>query len=223
MKVLAAIIFVIGGAVAAWAQSEQSPIVEKQLEYKNWSYKNVRSGEGMDLRDLASGKKLVLVVYFAQWCPNWRHEAPFVEALYEKYKPVGLDVIGISEYDTVAATKANLDSLKITFPVVYESETRDARTSTLHFQYRTTTGDKRKWGSPWNIFILPQTAEKKGDVLLRNAPVVNGELIEAEAETFVRQKLGIAETDKMTASSEKKKDAAEVCDPEDQTTTLKKP
>jgi peroxiredoxin len=222
MKVFAAVIFTVIGVVTALAQNEQSPIVEKQLEYKNWTYKNVRSGEAVDLRDLASGKKLVLIVYFAHWCPNWRHEAPFAEALYEKYKGAGLDVVGISEYDTAAATEANLDFLKITFPVVYESETRDARTSTLHYQYRTTTGDKRKWGSPWNIFILPQAVEKKGDVLLRNAPVVNGELIEAEAEKFVRQKLGIAETDKMTASSEKK-DAAEVCDPENQTTTLKKP
>jgi len=221
MKVLGAIIFAIIGVITASAQNEQAPIVEKQLEYKNWSYKNVRSAEAVDLREFANGKRLVLVVYFAPWCPYWRHEAPFVEALYEKYKSAGLDVIGVSEYETAEATKANLDSLKITFPVVYESETRAAHMSTPHYQYRTATGDTRNWGSPWNIFILPKAVEKKGEVLLKLAMVVNGELIEAEAEKFIQQKLGINANEKLTASD--KKLNAESCDPDKPARQLKKP
>jgi peroxiredoxin len=220
MKFLTAAIFALIGFTAATAQNEQSPIVEKQLEYKNWAYKNVKSGDQIDLRNFANGKKLVLVVYFAPWCPNWRHEAPFAEALYEKYKSAGLEVIGVSEYDTVFATAANLDALKISFPVVSESESRDARSLTLHYQYRTSTGDTRKWGSPWNLFILPQNFERSGDVIVRKAPVVNGELIESEVEKFVREKLKLSGNDKLSASSDKV--AAEVCDPE-KPTTLKKP
>ena len=126
----------------------------------------------------------------------------------------------MSEYDNNAAVLQRLDSFKITFPVVSESETRDAKNTTLHYQYRTVTGDKRKWGSPWNIFISPKNVVKNGDVIARVAPVVNGELIEADIEKYVQQALGV--TDKLTASSEKK-DTTEVCDPEKQTTTLKKP
>ena len=39
-----------------------------------------------------------MVVYFAPWCGNWRHEAPVAARLYEKYKDQGFEVIGVSEY-----------------------------------------------------------------------------------------------------------------------------
>jgi thiol-disulfide isomerase/thioredoxin len=218
-KSLFVLALMIAGAVFASAQNEQSPIVDKQLEYRNWSYKNVRGGDEIDLRKFAGGKKLVMVVYFAPWCPNWKHEAPFAEKLYEKYKANGFDVIGVGEYDTVDAMKANLDAMKITFPVVFESESRDAKQKTLHYGYRRQTGDTRGWGSPWNLFLLPANVEPKGDVLVKAAPVVNGELIEPEAEKFVREKLGLpAEDAKAFAEKE-----IEVCDPAAKTTSLKKP
>src|SRR3982750_3933998 len=164
MKVLASFIFTLISVGVVFAQNEQSPVVEKQIDYKNWSYNNVRTGEKISLRDFAAGKKLVMVVYFAPWCPNWKHEAPFAEALYEKYKSADFDVIGVSEYDNTLATIASLDSLKITFPLVFESDTRDAKNTTMHYQYRTATGDKRKWGSPWNLFILSRNLEKNSDI-----------------------------------------------------------
>lgn len=204
------------------AQNEQAPVVEKQFDYKNWEYDNVRGGDNIDLRNFAKDKKLVMVIYFAPWCPNWRHEAPFAEKLYEKYKTNGFDVIGVGEYDTAYAVKTNLDELKITFPVVYESQSRDDREKSLHFGYRKLTGDTRTWGSPWNVFLVPGNIEKKGDVLTRSAPVVNGELIEADAEKFVREKLGLPVEMVKTQPAAKKE--IEVCDPADtKTTTLKKP
>ena len=37
-----------------------------------------------ELRSLMTGKKLVMVLYFAPWCPNWRNEAPVAASLYDK-------------------------------------------------------------------------------------------------------------------------------------------
>ena len=54
------------------------------------------------------------------------------------------------------------------------------------------TGDKRNWGSPWNIFLEPAKVNDKGDVLTEKAFVVNGELIEAEVDKFIASKLGAA-------------------------------
>ena len=136
-----------------------------------------------------------MVVYFAPWCPNWKHEAPIAEKLYEKYKNEGIDVIGISEYDTIEAAKTDLDKKGITFPVVFESESKEAKQKTLHYDYRKEAGDTSNWGSPWNIFIEPANIKKKGDVLFKNAFVVNGELIETEVENFVREKLGLKPED----------------------------
>jgi len=51
------------------------------------------------------------------------------------------------------------------------------------------TGDTRKWGSPWNIFLEPASLPKTGDVLTEKAWVVNGELIEADVDKFIADRL----------------------------------
>jgi thiol-disulfide isomerase/thioredoxin len=203
-------IFVLGSVLTASAQHEYAPVLEKEVKYKDWNYKSARDDSSVNLRSFTNGKKLVMVVYFASWCPNWRLEAPVAQRLYDKYKAQGFDVIGVGEYATAADTKKSLDDLKITFPVVYESEARDARNKTAHYEYRKATGDTRGWGSPWNIFLMPADLKAKGDTLTEKTFVVNGELIEAETEAFIRQKLGLpAEMPKTTATADK---AIEVCD-----------
>jgi hypothetical protein len=49
----------------------------------------------------------------------------------------------------------------------------------------------RRWGSPYNIFLEPAHLNKAGDVLTEKAWIVNGELIEADVEKFVRERLGL--------------------------------
>jgi peroxiredoxin len=221
MKTFLALAFLLFGFTFANAQGELAPILEKEIKYKDWTYKNVRDEKQTNLRDFAKNKKLVMVVYFAPWCPNWSNEAPVAQRLYDKYKANGFDVIGIGEYDTVAAMKTNLDAKKITFPVVYESDTKAAKQKTLHYEYRRATGDTRGWGSPWNIFIAPKNIEKKGDVLLKKAFVVNGEIIEAEVEKFIRQNLGLpAEAVKAENVMDK---TIEACETDKKITALKKP
>ena len=212
-------ILLVGFTFTAQAQHEYAPLLEKEINYKDWTYKSIRDGKDVNLRQITATKKLVLVVYFAPWCPNWKLQAPVAEALYEKYKDKGLEIVAVGEYDTVDVMKASLDTFKITFPAVYESEARTAKQQTLHYEYRKLTGDTRNWGSPWSIFIEPATLEKKGDVLVKKATIVNGELMEAETETFIREKLGLPKEEKKTQSAEKK--TAEVCEPT--TTTLQKP
>lgn len=222
MKTFLSIAILLLSFVFAQAQTgEQAPILEKDIQYKNWTYKSVRDDKEINLRDFAKGKKLVMVVYFAPWCPNWRNEAPVAEKLYEKYKANGFEVVGVGEYDTVEKMKTNLETFKITFPVVYESDSTAAKQKTLHYEYRKATGDTRNWGSPWNIFFEPKKLEKKGDVLLNKTFVVNGELIEAEAEAFIRQRLGLPTEDKKVAENTKKE--IEACEPEKRVADFKKP
>ncbi len=222
MKTIFILAILLFGSTFARAQHEYAPIQAAEIKYKNWNYKSVRdNAQTIDLREFAKEKKLVMVVYFAQWCPNWKLEAPIAQKFYDKYKQYGFDVVGVSEYDSVAATKANLDEKKITFPVVYESESRDAKQKTAHYEYRQKTGDTRGWGSPWNIFLEPANIEKKGDTLTKNAFVVNGELIEADAEKFIRQKLGLPAEETRTTTAQNK--TTEVCEPDKKTTQFKKP
>ena len=176
--------------LAALAQShEYSPLVEKTVNYKNWALPNLKTGIDEDLRTLMAGKKLVMVVYFAPWCGNWRNEAPIAAKLYEKYKSQGFLVIGISEYANMDETQTFFGEAGPPYPVVSESNSRDEKLKTPHYGYRQLTGDKRNWGSPWNIFLEPAKINAKGDVLTEKAWVVNGELIEDEVDKFIASKL----------------------------------
>ena len=103
-------------AVYAQGNHEYSPLVEKTVNYKNWSLPNLQTEKNDDLRALMKDKKLVMVVYFAPWCGNWRNEAPIAAKLYEKYKDQGFQVIGVSEYAARADVK-NFSQLKKGDPV----------------------------------------------------------------------------------------------------------
>jgi thiol-disulfide isomerase/thioredoxin len=220
MKFALSICFIFAGLTVAFGQNEQSPIVEKDIAYKDWTLKSVRDQKDVDLRDLIKEKKLVAVVYFAPWCHNWQHDAPMLERLYEKYNEDGFGIVAVGEYGPVDDMGGNIDTYKLTFPVVYESQMRSAVDSTLHNTYRHLTGDTRDWGSPYYVFIEPKLVPKRGDVLLARTSVINGEMIESEGERFIRQKLGLPPIESKLTSQDKK--PVEACDPA-KPATLKKP
>jgi len=177
--------------LAAMAQGdhEYSPLVEKTVNYRNWSLPDLKSDKDADLRKLMAGKKLVMIVYFAPWCHNWRNEAPIAAKLYDKYKGQGFQVIGVSEYASKDDVKSFFGDAGPPYPIVTESDSREEKEKTLHYEYRQLTGDTRNWGSPWNIFLEPAKVNPKGDVLTEKAWVVNGELVEDEVDKFIASKL----------------------------------
>ena len=197
MKKILALVLILCFSALAFAGDETAPMTEKEFKYKDWTFRNLANGKDVNLRSFAAGKKLVLVVYFASWCPNWKKEAPTVQKLYEKYKDKGFDVVAVSEYASLDETRENINDNKFTFTVVTESEKREDKEKTTHYAFRKDAGDTRNWGSPWNLFLETDKIEKKGDTLVKKAFVVNGEIIESEVEAFIRQKLGLREETKL--------------------------
>jgi len=171
---------------------EYAPLLEQKLDYKDWTFNRLSDGTPVSLRELLKDKKLVMVVYFAPWCGNWRAEAPIALKLYEKYKAQGFEIVGVSEYGAAEESRKYFEGQGgMPFPVVVESELTDAREKTTHFGYRQAVGDPRRWGSPFNVFLEPAKLNKSGDVLTEKAYVVGGELIEKDTEQFIRERLGI--------------------------------
>ena len=183
-------LFVSAAVAHAQAGHEYSPLTEKTVNYRNWSLTELKTDKPADLRKLMAGKKLVMIVYFAPWCGNWRNEAPIAAKLYEKYKNQGFQVIGVSEYASRDEVRNYFGPDGPPYPIVTESESRKEKEKTLHYEYRQLTGDTRNWGSPWNIFLEPAKVNASGDLLAEKAWVVNGELIEDEVDQFIASKVG---------------------------------
>jgi thiol-disulfide isomerase/thioredoxin len=191
-------------AVRAQGGHEYAPVVEKTINYKDWTFKSLKEGAGeLNLREWAKGKKLVMVVYFAPWCGNWKMEAPVLARLYEKYKAHGFDVVAVSEYAALEQTRDFFGEGGAPYPVVVESEEGAAREKTTHYAYRQASGDTRRWGSPFNVFLEPARLNKQGDVLAEKTSVVVGELIEEDAERFIRERLGLPAQDAAKVSTAK--------------------
>lgn len=173
------------------AQESPTAIELKDIAYKSWSYPNIVGAGKSDLRTIAKGKKLLIVVYFAPWCPDWNSEIAFLKQMSEKYSKDGLGIVAVGEYDFPESMKAHFESKEITFPGVWETDSQGAQRTSEHYRYRTSTGDKRNWGTPWHIFLEPEKFPESGEVLTQKAWIANGKVIKEEAEPFIRRMLGL--------------------------------
>ena len=214
-KILVSLALISAFCCAALAQHEYAPIKKEKINYENWTYKNIVTGEDMNLREFAKDKKLVLVLYFAPWCHNSQYQMPFTKKLYEKYKDRGLGVVGVSSYASEDRVENYIKQEKIDFPVVAESFELNKRIYTKHYKYRQETGDKRKWGTPFNVFLVSSDISRNGEILVKKPYTVAGELIEADTEKFIREKLGLPAAELTQASAGGKKETIEACSAED--------
>lgn len=78
-------------------------------------------GKEWHLQDLHG--KIVLVNFWATWCPPCRKEMPDLEALYEKYKEQGPVVLAISDEES-AKVSPFIAEKKITYPVMLDPGSR---------------------------------------------------------------------------------------------------
>ena len=74
-------------------------------------------GKPWHLRDLKG--KVVLVNFWATWCPPCRKEMPDLQALYDRYKDQGFLVLSISDEET-AKVSPFIAERKITYPVLLD-------------------------------------------------------------------------------------------------------
>jgi thiol-disulfide isomerase/thioredoxin len=81
-------------------------------------------GESHSLSDFRG--KLVMLNFWATWCPPCRREMPSMQRLYEKYSEQGLVVLAVNQFedpDLVFEFTGRL-SLEPTFPILFDRESR---------------------------------------------------------------------------------------------------
>lgn len=69
--------------------------------------------------------KLVVIEYWASWCPFCQKQIPYFQKLYNARAKDGLVVIGLNIENDVAKAKGFVDTRKLTFPVAMTSDAID--------------------------------------------------------------------------------------------------
>jgi thiol-disulfide isomerase/thioredoxin len=95
--------------------------IEEPNSQLNFKFINIH-GQTVTLEDEKFRNKMVILQLMGSWCPNCMDETKYFSELYEKFKPNGLEIVGICferTEDTLKARK-NILRLKERFNVNYE-------------------------------------------------------------------------------------------------------
>ncbi|HEX4423782.1 MAG TPA: TlpA disulfide reductase family protein [Terriglobales bacterium] len=87
-------------------QRERADFTLTDLQGKSWTLKDLRG-------------KVVLVNFWATWCPPCRKEMPDLDALYQKFQGQGLVVLAISDEDA-GKVKPFVEERKISYPILLD-------------------------------------------------------------------------------------------------------
>ncbi len=170
-------------------EPEYAPIVERSIDFHDFTLKTL-DGEDFNLRRFAEGKKIIIVGFIAGWCKNSNENGHIIKRLADKYRERGLGVVIVAEYSSREDMRIHIGRIGIDYPVVVETDRRDRRKKSAHYNYRRQVEDARKWGTPFYVLIDARDIEpRNSSSIARRVYTVSGEIIESEAEAFIERVL----------------------------------
>ena len=127
------------------------------------------SGSPISLDDVRD--KVVLINFWATWCPPCRLEMPAMQALYARYQDQGFEILAVNLQEQDAQMSAFVDEMGLTFPVIVDQ-----------------AGDL---SSTYRVTSLPTTFVVDREGIIRDR-IVGGPLTEALLESKITPLLDAA-------------------------------
>jgi peroxiredoxin len=81
----------------------------------------LKSLDGKNLKLSEMAGNVVLINFWASWCGPCREEMPLLNALHNKYEPLGFTVLGVNVEEDVKAAKGFLKNFPVDFPVLLDN------------------------------------------------------------------------------------------------------
>ena len=147
-------------SIAVLLAANTSPAAEPKPVAPNWQLRDI-NGEPISLADFKG--KVVILDFWATWCPPCRQEIPGFVTLQRKYQDKGLVIIGVS-----------LDKQG---PSVVKPFMRE-----LGMNYRVVMGDEKIVSDYGGIEAIPTTfiIDRQGKVVTVHQGFTDNETFEAE-------------------------------------------
>src|SRR6516165_7654652 len=110
------IIFLLVAGVAFFSRGVSSQAAGSKTAAPDWQLSDV-DGKPVKLSDFKG--KVIILDFWATWCPPCRAEIPGFVAIQKKYADKGLTVVGVSvDQQGASVVKPFMQQLKMNYPVV---------------------------------------------------------------------------------------------------------
>lgn len=127
-KIFLAVELVVLAMVAAPTKAQIVPQTDMDTKYATELLKpgtmapdfKLKNPEGKTFRLSQLKGRIVVLDFWASWCPDCRKEAPEVVRLYREYHPKGVEFVGVSMDTDVEAWKRAISQYGIEYPQVSE-------------------------------------------------------------------------------------------------------
>ena len=115
------------------------------------------SSKGDNVRLAEQRGQVVMLNFWASWCGPCRKEMPLLDAMYQRYSSAGFVLYGVNVEEDNTDAKKLLKELGVTFPVLFDTES--------------------KASSLYNVDAMPTTVviDKKGQVRYVNRGYKDGD------------------------------------------------
>ena len=104
-------------ALSVEAEAAQSPVCDKISKPANLNFV-LKDSAGKDFNLAAHKGKVILLDFWATWCPPCKVEIPWFVEFQEKYGPKGFIVIGVSVDDPASTLKPFGEKFKVNYPLL---------------------------------------------------------------------------------------------------------
>lgn len=81
----------------------------------------LKSNSGENLRLAEQRGDVVMLNFWASWCGPCRQEMPHLNALQERYQPLGLKLYGVNVDESSTDAARAIKELKVAFPVLFDN------------------------------------------------------------------------------------------------------